>query len=67
MTGPKFKTVIVEKKAETARSIARDTGIGHSTISRIMNGEDFRVSTAKKLLPHLLECPCCGTPRESQS
>jgi uncharacterized protein YerC len=54
----KTKTVVVQQKS--VRAIAKKTGVGHSTISRINRGYDFTVETAKKLLKEIEACPCCG-------
>lgn len=48
--------------APSLREIARKSGVGHATVSRIYRGKDFTVSTAKKLLPYMSQCPCCGHP-----
>lgn len=49
-------------KAPSLREIERETGVPLSTLSRINRGEDFMISTAKKILPLLDACPCCGKP-----
>lgn len=55
-----LKPVKVEKESTSLRAIGRVSGVGHATISRFLSGKDIKLSVAKKLLPHLDKCPCCG-------
>lgn len=43
-----------------ARELARAAGISPATASRVKRGDVPDMATAKKLLPYLGRCPCCG-------
>lgn len=42
------------------RELARAAGVSPATVSRIKRGEEPDMATAKKLLPFMNDCPCCG-------
>ena len=42
------------------RELARQAGISPTTATRVKRGETPDMATAKKLLPFLNDCPCCG-------
>ena len=51
------------KQDMSCREIEAHTGVSKATISRFLNsGHDISLSTAKKLLPVLQNCPCCDQP-----
>jgi transcriptional regulator with XRE-family HTH domain len=51
---------IQKYKKASLRDFASLSGVGHATLSRIQNGHDYKMSIAKKILPFLDKCPCCG-------
>jgi len=53
-------TEIIKVKDLSDRQIARISGVSHATISRMKSGKDYTMSVAKKLLPFMKSCPCCG-------
>ena len=67
-----LKRTIAKAEAELAklsgvdrmgvRELARAACISPTTATRIKRGEAPDMGTAKKLLPFLNECPCCGQP-----
>ena len=44
------------------RSLARKVGISPTTVIRFRRGEEMDMPTARKLLPFVDTCPCCGKP-----
>lgn len=42
------------------RELAREAGISPTTATRVKRGEAPDMATAKKLLPFMNSCPCCG-------
>lgn len=48
------------KKSTSVRDIGRVAGVSSATVQRFKSGNDVMLSVARKLLPVVNDCPCCG-------